>query len=697
MPYLYKNTSRFRLIIVLSVCLICRVSQAQSANTLESIIVTADRQQSELRDTAASIFSVNSESLDTVSHVHINEALARVPGTWISRGNGQEHLTAIRSPVLTGPGSCGAFQMSQDGIPLRAAGFCNVNQLFEANSEQAYSIEVVRGPGSVLYGVNALHGAINIISEPVSRDASGNVSFEYGPHVYQRVKAGYSDSGVRHGFRVNTNFTSDNGYKDDSGFEQQKFTATHKYSTDNLSITSRLSGSVLNQETAGFIEGPEAYKDELLKRSNPNPEAFRDARSIRFSSNIEWQTYTGTLSITPYYRYIDMTFLQHFLPGTPLEENGHESFGVQTMFTRRYGDDLKLMTGVDLEFTDAFLKETQAGAPDTDSGFLLATLPVGKHYDFDVDAMLISPFAQIKYEINERNLFNLGIRYESLDYEYDNHMSTGRLRDDGTACGFGGCRYSRPADRTDNFDNFSVQAGWIHDFGDQQQGYANLSRAFRAPQANELYRLQNAQVVADLDSEELIGIEAGYRGRIDRISFNLSFYYMEKDNVIFQDSDRNNVSDGETEHKGIELNSAIDITENVKLTVAASYAKHTYTADIAPRGVVVNIEGNDVDTSPRLTGSTRLSWVISPTQSLEAEWIHMGSYFTDEANDNKYDGHELVNLRYQKVFMDKWTFAARITNLLDTDYAERADFAFGVDRYFVGEPRSLFVSAGFNF
>ena len=32
-------------------------------------------------------------------------------------------------------------------------------------------------------------------------------------------------------------------------------------------------------------------------------------------------------SITPYVRSNDMKFFQHFLPGTPLEENSHYSFG----------------------------------------------------------------------------------------------------------------------------------------------------------------------------------------------------------------------------------------------------------------------------------------------------------------------------------------------------------------------------------
>ena len=70
---------------------------------------------------------------------------------------------AIRSPVLTGAGACGAFLVLEDGLPSRPAGFCNVNQLFELDFEQAGAIEVVRGPGSALYGSNALHGTINVL------------------------------------------------------------------------------------------------------------------------------------------------------------------------------------------------------------------------------------------------------------------------------------------------------------------------------------------------------------------------------------------------------------------------------------------------------------------------------------------------------------------------------------------------------
>ena len=54
-----------------------------------------------------------------------------------------------------------------------------------------------------------------------------------------------------------------------------------------------------------------------------------------------------------------------------------------------------------------------------------------------------------------------------------------------------------------------------------------------------------------------------------------------------------------------------------------------------------------------------------------------------------------MRLRVQQRFGD-WTLGARVMNLTDRRYAERADFAFGNARYFPGRERALFVSAGWS-
>ena len=136
---------------------------AGDRDRVEEVVVTATRTEQQLRDFAGSISVVSSNDVALVGATHHAEIMNRAPGTMIQRNSGEESLTAIRSPVLTGPGSCGTFLFLENSIPIRPVGFCNVNELFEVNSEQASSIEVLRGPAGVVYGSGAMHGAINVI------------------------------------------------------------------------------------------------------------------------------------------------------------------------------------------------------------------------------------------------------------------------------------------------------------------------------------------------------------------------------------------------------------------------------------------------------------------------------------------------------------------------------------------------------
>src|SRR5690606_11410580 len=232
-----------------------------------------------------------------VAPVHISEALSRAAGTWISRGNGQEHLTAIRSPVLTGAGACGAFLMAEDGIPLRAAGFCNVNELFDSHFEVAETIEVFRGPHSALYGSNALFGGVNVLL-PVAREESRpRLTLQFAENDYRRLQYRQPLAFGQQTLNILGTATTDGGYRDDSGYDQQKLSVKHQLRDDELTVTNGVTLVNLEQETAGYVEGSDAYKDKNRSRTNPNPEAYRDVRSMRAYSRWQWQWADSELTI----------------------------------------------------------------------------------------------------------------------------------------------------------------------------------------------------------------------------------------------------------------------------------------------------------------------------------------------------------------------------------------------------------------
>lgn len=662
-------------------------SVAQDNQTIETTVVTATRGNSALSRYAGNLGIVDAKQLEQVSHVHINEVMQRVPGTWISRGNGQEHLTAVRSPVFTGAGGCGAFFMAEDGIALRSSGFCNANQLFDANSEQAERIEVIRGPGSALYGSNAMHGIINVISKASPQERSGSLVLEGGPHGYKRAKLSYGNSSDQHGYRISYNNATDDGYKDDSGFDQQKLGLRHDYHSDKLSIETSFRATDLDQDTASFIEGEEAYKDEDLKKTNPKPEAYREAESIHLNSRIAYQLDNeNRFVLTPYYRKNEMEFIMHWFPWQPIEENGHESLGLQSAFSHNDGGSYRWTTGLDLEYTEAYLIETQE-EPDP---FGNSGRPVGVHYDYDVAAIVAAGFAQLYWDISDNTEITAGLRFEHSSYDYENNLSDGSACDDNVDPA--DCRFSRPADTKESFNEWSPNIGVITHLSDKQSVFANLSQGYRAPQATELFRLQEGNMSTDLDAVKLNSLELGTRHTIDKLYYELTVYAMEKENDIFQDSERRLVSEGESTHRGIELALSYQLPNDFDVSTYFTYAKHRYAKDIDQLSLKQNIKGNDIDTAPRHLGSVQLGWSYMSGSRAELEWVHLGKYYTDPENLHSYEGHDIFNLRVSQKLTQNWSVAARVTNITDEDYAERADFGFGDERYFVGEPRSLYFS-----
>ena len=664
---------------------------AGDRDRVEEVVVTATRTEQQLRDFAGSISVVSSNDVALVGATHHAEIMNRAPGTMIQRNSGEESLTAIRSPVLTGPGSCGTFLFLENSIPIRPVGFCNVNELFEVNSEQASSIEVLRGPAGVVYGSGAMHGAINVIQAAPAQMPRSSLSLEGGPDEFYRGRLTLSNTGAANDFGGAVVATHDGGWRDHSGLDEQKLNLAMMHRGDDSTLGVQFAGTNLNQETAGFIQGFEAYKDENIAKSNANPEAYRDAYAMRLTADYTRPLGGAQLSIRPFVRHSRMDFLQHFLIGKPLEENGQDSLGVATSLQTVLFADTQLLAGVDLEYADGFLKETQAGPATDGTPPANAIRPAGKHYDYDVQSEVAALYGQIEQPFAERFKLTAGVRVEYVNYNYDNRMLAGNTRDDGTTCGPAGCLYARPADRSDDFSNVTSKLGLSYALTGNHVLYVTAARGMRAPDTSELYRLQRQQSIAELDSEELDSVELGARGAFGPLRYSLAGFKMKKDNVIFRDSAGFNVSNGKTDHEGVEYEFNWLPIETLTLALAGTYAKHTYAFDRSIDGGETIVSGRDIDTAPRHVNTARIDWQFLPLANAELEWIGVGRYFVDAINAHEYTGHDLLNLRLGWTIRDNWITTLRLNNVTDEAYADRADFAFGNYRYFPGRGRTLFV------
>lgn len=652
------------------------------------VVVTAQRRQQSPLEYAGNIDRLESHEIEDVQHQHVHELLTRVAGAWVVRGSGQEHLTAIRSPVLSGAGSCGGFLMLEDGIPIRPAGFCNVNQMFELLTEQAASIEVIRGPGNALYGSNALHGVINVLMQQAGGSPKPYLALEIGAHEFYRVKASlpFDHDPPWH---ASVTYSDDGGFRDESSHSQAKVHLRRKTQLADGALTVAFTATDLDQKTAGFINGFEAYRDVATSRMNFNPGAFRKAESQRLYAIWTRRAKNFEVDLRPFVRHSSMDFLHHFAPGTPLEENGQTSAGVVSSVSID-GNRHSVVTGIDLEWADTFLEQAQ-DKPTEGSPFLVATRPVGKHYDYQVRQWAVAPYVQAEFFVNERWTLGVGARFEHIRYDYDNRMIAGNTRDDGSECGFGGCLYSRPEDRSDSFSNLAPKFSALYRIDQGSSFYASLARGFRAPQMTELYRLQSGQLVSDLDSERLDSLEIGWRAEREQWRADLAAYAMRKRDSVFRDAEGFNVSGARTRHRGIEVSMLYRFSPSWSFAVDGTWARHQYDFTFTPDSGEQFVAGLDEVSAPHRLGSARLRFRPEGRADFELQWVHQGEYFLESGNRYTYGGHDLLNLRAGLDVSERVRLALRLNNLADRRYADRARFAFGNYQYFPGRGRELFA------
>ena len=652
---------------------------------LETVVVTAQRDETALRDVTQSATVIDSEALKRINADHMHQLFQQASGTWVSRGSGQEHLTAIRSPVFTGAGACGAFQMSQDGVPLRAAGFCNVNQLFDSHYEAAQSVEVQRGPKSALYGSNALFGAIDIHLPRALAVTDTSVALDASSQDFYRlnVASPFAHS-QEQGWLAMATITDNTDERESAGYQQQKISLNYQADGKRIQRNSSLQFTHLDQQTAGYIVGENAYKDDTLRLENPNPEAYRKSLAVRAYDHWQWRRNAIDWSVKPYFRYTDMEFLMHFVPWQPVEKNNQRSLGTQLQAEHAIAPTVVLRGGIDVEFTKAALSEIQYD----EAPFAASRFPEGVHYDYSVTAQMGALYSGVEWQASKRWLLNANLRGDYQRYDYQTHAAAGS----GCEATVENCRFYRPADRDDSFNNVSIAAGARYLITPAHMFFTHMASGFRAPQATELYRLQQGQSVADLSSVKLNSVELGWRGSFAWLDYQTTLFYMEMSDGIFQNTERANISGAKTEHQGVEYELTGRWLDRLTLQLAGSFASHEYSNNPALLGSGSNIQGNVIDTAPKAMHSAVLGWQVTPELHGSLDVSLMDDYFLDPENSSSYEGHSVSNLRASWSLSRGLTAKASLLNMFDRRYADRADIAFGEQRYFPGQSRHAMLS-----
>jgi outer membrane receptor protein involved in Fe transport len=630
----------------------------------------------------------------------------------ISVTNGEGHQTAIRQPISTSP----LYLFLEDGIGVRPTGFFNHNALYELNIPMAAGIEVTRGPGSALYGSDAIGGVINVLSRASGPLPELSLSSEAGSFGWLRELASFSSGETRFGgLHGDLNLTHTDGWRSQTGYDRQSGNLRWDWRLDEDTKLKTIVGYThIDQQTGANSALPwDLYQN--APKTNLFSAAYRKVEALRISTEFERKIGDGLLSLTPYFRdnRMDLNGSYNFNSGDArIEKTQSQSYGLLSKWRQDFPEfkRARVIVGLDMESSpgtrreDALnLTKTGAGAYTNYTGYTVGS----RIYDYDVTFRSVSPYVHTEISPVEKLRVTAGARYDVLGYDFQNNLGRGVSAN-------GAALYGQSDSTETSFSRLSPKLGATYELTKNSSVYASYNRGFRVPSEGQLFRAgtgsngpvaqERAAVALGLKPIKADQFELGTRGKALGVDYSLAAYRLVKhDDIVSLRNTLTNLSysenAGKTESRGVEASLGRDLPGGLRLETALSYAKHEYRQWRS----TTDFSGKEMPAAPRFIGNTRLSWKPVDAFSAQLEWVRMGGYYLQESNAGttsaadprkgvaKYDGHHLLNFRSSYDVCRNASIYARVLNLADRRYADSASVASNTTVYAPGLPRTFYA------
>lgn len=711
-----KTLSSLSFLFFGAVCATAQLAPASAppepdVTALEPVTVTGTREKALLSQTPASIGTILSSNVRETAPLHPAQILSQVPGVAIAVTNGEGHTTAIRQPFTTSP----VYLFLEDGIPIRATGFFNHNALYEVNIPMSGGIEVVRGPGTALYGSDAIGGIVNILSRAPSPYAHGNMSGELGSFGTRRaLVSGGNSLGETAAFQADLNTTHTDGWREHTAYDRQSANLRIDQSIGpDVTLKTIVGIARIDQETGANSPLPlDNYLNDPTR--NLMPIAYRKVSAVRISTEYEQRLADNLFSVIPYFRDNAMELNGTYnLSSDPRIEHTHNvSYGLMAKWRRKFAPwRTRLIAGIDYDYSPGTRQEdnllvTRAG---TGARTLYSAYTLGTRiYDYQVTFQSVSPYLHTEFSPTDRLRITAGLRYDVLGFDMANRLPGGAVQ----ANVLGATKFygQLPADER-RFERTSPKLGATYALAAHTHLYASYNFGFRVPSESQLYRagndasatnaLEKARLARELRPIKANQVEIGVRGQLARWTYDLVAYDLTKrDDLVSQRDLATNISVNvnarKTEHRGVEAGVGGPLGTNLRFDTALSYSRQRYVDWIT---ATANFAGKDIEAAPKVLANTRLTWRPAASTMLQLEWLRIGSYWLEASNSpafGKYPGHDLLNVRATYAATKHLSLFARIMNATNRRFADSASVSSNTPVFSPGLPRAVYGGVEMN-
>ncbi|MCA9395376.1 MAG: TonB-dependent receptor [Candidatus Omnitrophica bacterium] len=493
---------------------------------LNITVTSAGGREQKMKEVSHAMFVIWREDIERSGARNVPDLLERVPGMHVQSVDANRYNVSIR-----GVPDAGVFNLLVlvDGVIVFNPMYNGTLwQSVYVTLDEIERIEIIRGPGGVLYSSNAVNGVINIITKPATSNEN-HVTMRTGNLDYRNAAFGVGHRRDKLSVRTFADFSYDRGYdkvkgvgdvSDRSDEESAGFKAQYDFNEDRK--------VVLDAKYKGF----DGDNRGILGASQGKYQEKMYGASLRFDHKVsDSYDYFGKLDI-----------IQHTWSLVTTHDSDILSFSGQTQHNYRFmfiGDHI-LSAGAELRFNRANI------------GAQTFPRPYANPHE---SQRVLSYFVQDEYRPGSKWIITPGLRVNS------NQMIP------------------------DSLDTYLLEPrlAVVYEINKQHNLRLAATRSYRTPSMAERYIRVDLgggifyQGSPDIEPERVHTFEAGWRGLMldDRLSLNADVFLMKvRDALIITDLEFPNINfetNGDMKVSGFEMDGQYALNEQWSV-----YGDYTY-------------------------------------------------------------------------------------------------------------------------
>ena len=582
----------------------------QKKVTIEEVVVTGTRNETDVRHLPMTVSVVNREQIEHRNDPSLLPLLTEyIPGLFTTSRGLMGY--GVSGGAAGGMSLRGIGGVPQEGLPTTGMlvlidGHPQYMGLMGHPISDAYQsllaerVEVLRGPASVLYGSNAMGGVINIVTRKMQQDGiRTHANVGYGSYntlqseVTNRIRKGRFTS------IVSGSYNRTDGHRKDMEFEQYGGYAKFGYEiSDAWNVWADVNLTHFDASNPGEISNPLLDNDQRITRG---------MTSFALANN--YAKTSGTLSF--FYNWGKHWINDGYnLGGDPLDYRFHSRdlmLGVSWYQSVQLFEGNRLTVGFDyFHFGGEAWNKTLAGERDTQA---------------DKTQDDVAGYIDFRQNLGDWLTFDVGLRV-------DHHSQVGT--------------------------EWVPQVGFSFHLPENSEVKLMASKGFRYPTIREMYMFRPAN--PDLKPERLWSYELSFAQRLQdgRLSYGVNVFYIDGENLIMRmpiDGRPLNVNTGKIENAGVEAQVAYRIVPAWSVDANYSYL-HMDTPVLASPEHKLYV--GTAFSKGRWNVSTGLQYVAGLYKELDPEetedfllWNVRGSFRVLDGFDVWVKGENLLAQRYE--------------------------------------------------